>query len=140
MSRAIVFWLVGALIVFACGKESSGPSSAEGKWAYTTSDGKISVTFELMKSAGGTLELQNPTIKVNGTSGIAAGLMTGVSLPAIGSIRINANDPALTYNYSITFTNGQVSGDFKRIEVPSGSYTYPWGTVVALNAVAIVRP
>ena len=139
MNKVIAFWLVGTLMI-ACSKETSGPSSAEGKWAYTTSDGKISVTFDLVKTAGGTLDLQNPTIKVNGTSGVAAGLMTGVSLPTIGSIRINANDPALTYNYSITFTNGAVSGDFKRIEVPSGNYTYPWGTTVALTAVVITRP
>ena len=134
------------LLVFAdCGKSTSGPSTAEGKWTYTTPDSKISITFDLIKSASGSYEIQNQALKIDGTqcmNGICESVaeMTGVGLPDIASIRINANDPKATYPYYIKFLNAKVSSDFKRIDVASGEYTFPWGTTKTLAAVAIVRP
>ena len=139
--RNRILYLGLVFMLLACGKdENSGPTSAEGKWTYSTPDSKIQVTFDLVKTGSGSLDIQNPTIKVNGVSGNAAATITGVNLPTIGEIRVNANDAGLVQPYSITFTNGKVSGDFKKIEVPTGGYTYPWGTTVTLVAVAIVRP
>ncbi|MBY0433863.1 MAG: hypothetical protein K2U26_07125 [Cyclobacteriaceae bacterium] len=137
--RISTWALILVMFCAACKKES-GPSSAEGKWAYTTPDGKIAVTFDLVKNSSGSLDIQNPTMVVDGVSGNAVAQLSGVSLPSITSIRISANDAKLVYPYSITFANGKVSGDFKRIDVPAGEYTFPWGSVKTLTAVAIGRP
>ena len=134
----IVIYFVGA--AGACSKSSSGPTSAEGKWIYTTPDGKITVNFDLVKTSSGSLDVQNQSLKINGAVYNSENEITGVSLPDIASIRINANDAKAVYPYSIKFLNGKVSGDFKRIDVADGEYTFPWGTTNALKNVSIVRP
>jgi hypothetical protein len=135
---------VGCLIVllsFAdCSKSSSGPSTAEGKWTYTTPDSKIVVTFDLVKTSSGSMEIQNQTMKIDGTACESVVQTTGVNLPDIESIRISANDSKVTYPYYIKFLNAKVSSDFKRMDVPSGEYTFPWGTTKTLTSIAIVRP
>lgn len=136
----LVLVISTVILVAGCSKTSSGPSSAEGKWTYTTPDGKIIVDFELIKTTSGSLDIQNQTMKVIGTSYNSEKQINGVSLPTIASIRINANDSKAVYPYYIQFLNGKVSNDFKRIEVSDGEYTYPWGTTVTLKAVSIVRP
>ncbi len=124
-----------------CGKSSPAPATAEGKWTYTTSDGKIKVAFELVKTASGSMDIKNPaSITVNGTLGVAAAQISGVNLPDIASIIINANDAALTYPYSITFTSCKFLSDVNRMDVSSGSYTYPWGTNNPITAISILRP
>ncbi len=115
--------LVG--VVCACSKSSSGPTSAEGKWAYTTPDNKMSISFDLVKTASGSLDIQNSTIKIDGVAYNSAATISGVALPAIGLIRVNANDAKAVYPYDIRFTNGKVSGDFKKIDVPDAEYTLP---------------
>ena len=131
-----------ALLVVAagCSKTNSGPTSAEGKWTYTTSDGKIMVTFDLVKTSTGSLDIQNQTMKIDGITYNAEKIISGVNLPVIASIRINANDAKAVYPYYIQFNNGSVSSDFKRIEVPDGEYTFPWGTTKTLKTISIVRP
>ena len=128
------------MIVAACSKSNSGPSSAEGNWTYTTPDGKIKVNFELVKTSSGSLDVQNQSIRIDGTVYMAEKEITGVSLPDIAKIRINANDAKITYPYYVQLLNGKVSGDFKRIDVPTGSYTFPYPTVVALANISVVRP
>jgi len=128
--------MFGAL---ACSKSDSGPSSAECSWAYTTPDGKVAVTFQLVKNSSGSLEIQNQTYKLNGTSYESAAVIAGVVLPAIASIRINENDVKLGKGYYILFTNMKVSADFKRIDVPDGEYTTSGGTTT-LKAITITRP
>src|SRR3954469_22090399 len=105
--------MLGAL---GCSKSDSGPSSAEGTWAYTTPDGKVAVTFQLVKTAAGSLQIQNQTYKLNGTTYESAAVISGVVLPAIASIRINKNDVKLGKGYYILFTNMKVSADFKRMD------------------------
>lgn len=81
----IVISLVG--VAGACSKSSSGPTSAEGKWIYTTPDGKITATFELVKASSGSLDVQNQSLKINGSVYISEKEITGVSLPDIASLR-----------------------------------------------------
>lgn len=135
------YFLLAIALLTNCSSKSdpSGPTSAEGKWTYTTPDGKISVDFDLVKTTSGSLDLQNPAIKVNSTSGAAAGQLTGVSLPDISMIKINANDAVLVYPYSITFSMAKVTGDFKTIVAANVDYTYPWGTTKSLTTVTIFR-
>ena len=137
-----LLWLSILTILSTCSKSSTPApvfSSVLGAWTYTTPDNKISVDFVLVNSPSGSLDIQNPIIKVNGVSGVAAALMTGVSLPAIGSIRINANDIRLIQPYSIIFTNCVVATDFTRITVVDVVYTYPWGTNKILSTIQITR-
>jgi hypothetical protein len=124
----------------SCSKSSSGPSSAEGSWTYTTPDGKMKVTFDLVKTSSGSLDIQNQSLTINGTAYNSEKIITGVALPLITSIRINANDAKAVYPYYILFLNGKVSSDFKKIDVPDGEYTYPWGTTNPLKTISIVRP
>ena len=127
-------------LVSGCSKSSSGPTSAEGKWTYTTSDSKMTVDFELVKTSSGSLDIQNQTMKVNGIQYSTEKQIAGVNLPTIASMRFNANDSKAVYPYYVQFLNGKVSSDFKKIEVPDGEYTYPWGTTVTLKGISIVRP
>ncbi len=130
-------WLMLGLL--SCSKSDSGPTSAEGTWTYTTSDGKVAVTFQLVKNSAGSLDIQNQSYKLNGTSYESAAVISGVALPAIASIKINANDAKLTYPYYILFTNLKVSADFKKMDVSDGEYSTP-GSTTSLKAVTITRP
>jgi hypothetical protein len=131
-----------ALIVLltACKKDDDGPkfASAEGNWTYTTPDGKIGVDFTLTKS-GTAWSVTNPVIRVEGNAGNAEVLADGINPPTIQSIRINANDAKLTYDYSIEFTNGTVNSDFTKIEVPGAVYTWPIDKANSLTSISIVR-
>jgi hypothetical protein len=127
------------LVILGCSKHKDpGFTSAEGKWTYTTPDSKIGVTFELVKSSSG-LAIQNQTIVVDGTLDQSVSVMTGVSLPLIQKIRINANDKKAIYPYSIEFDNGSVSADFTTIVVPTSVYTWPYGTNITLTGIKITR-
>ncbi|MEI9920636.1 MAG: hypothetical protein WDO14_17865 [Bacteroidota bacterium] len=130
-----------ALIVLlnACKKDDDPKfSSAEGNWTYTTPDSKISVDFTLTKS-GTTWNVTNQTIRVDGTAGNAEVIFDGVNPPTISSLRINANDSKLTYDYSIEFTNGTVNSDFTKIEVPGATYTWPIDKTNNLTNISITR-
>lgn len=133
----IVFFVT---VAGGCSKSPSGPSSAEGKWTYTTADSKIKVTFDLVKTASGSLDIQNPAMTVDGTLANASAVITGVSLPDIVSMRINANDMKVTYPYYIFFSACKVSSDFKHIDVAAGEYSFPFGTTISFKNISIVRP
>ncbi len=123
-----------------CSKDKDpGFSSAEGKWKYTTSDGKIAVTFELAKTSTGGLTITTQTIMVDGVAFESASLIDGVSLPSIATIRINANDSKAVYPYNIIFKNSVVNSDFTKIEAPDATYTFPWPTVKPLKTIVIER-
>lgn len=136
-----LFAILITLLAGACSKSSSGPTSAEGNWKYTTPDGKVSVTFTLVKNTSGSLDISSYTYAKDGVTYLAAGTISGVNLPAIGSIRINANDPKAVYPYYIQFTTGTVSSDFKRIDVVSAEYSYPGlSDIKTLSNISIGRP
>ncbi len=78
-------------------------------------------------------------MKVNGVSVNAEKEVIAFTATAIQEIRINANDSKVTYPYNIVFNNAAISTDFKKITVPTASYTYPWGTTVSLSDVVIER-
>ncbi len=137
---SIVLLIIITGLLSHCSKSASGPSSAEGKWTYTTPDSKVTVTFDLVKTSAGSLDIQNQTIKIDGTVYNAEKQISGVNLPIIGLIRINANDAKAVYPYYIQFTNGSVSGDFRLINVPDTEYTFPWGTTKTLKTISIGRP
>src|SRR5262245_55400292 len=104
------------LFLASCGKNSDSEpvpvyTTVDGIWTYTTPDKAVSVEFEL-KTTGSVVEILNATIKVGNVEGEAAGTVTGVDLPVIDQIRINANDAVLVTNYSITFMNCSVSSNF----------------------------
>ena len=133
------------LLIFLCAAGCSskhkdpGFTSVAGKWTYTTPDNKVAVTFELAKSASGDVSLQNQTMKLDGTQYESAAQMTGVNIPTIQKIRINANDIKAIYNYSIEFDNCTVSSDFKTISVDTANYIWPWGTNKPLADIVITR-
>ena len=133
--------LIILVFVAACSKDTPAPSftSVDGVWTYKTPDNNISVDFEL-KTTSGVLNIVNPaSIKVGGTTGIAAATISTVALPAIGEIRINANDAGLVQPYSITFTTCAVNSTYTQITVVDVSYTYPWGTTNTLSNAIILR-
>lgn len=136
-------WIIIASILVvasACSKDKDpGFTSAEGKWKYTTPDGKVAITFELTKTPTGGLTISSQTIMVDNVSFESAGQIDGVSLPNIATIRINANDSKAVYPYNIIFKDGVVNSDFTKIEAPAATYTFPWPTVKALTAVVIER-
>lgn len=135
------YLLLFFLLIAGCSSKHRDPgfTSVEGKWTYTTPDNKIAVTFELAKTSGNDLVIQNQTMKIDGTSYNSFGQIIAGVLPAIQKIRINANDAAAVYNYNIEFNNCSVSTDFKTIEVPTATYTWPWPTVNTLSSVKITR-
>jgi hypothetical protein len=139
MRTSLILFAVVIIVFLGCSKGDSGPTSAEGTWTYTTPDKKVAVTFQLVKTASGSLEIQNQTYKLDGTAYESAAVMSGVSLPSIASIKINANDAKITYPYYILFTGLKVSNDFKRMEVTDGEYQTAGGTT-ALKAAVITRP
>lgn len=132
-----------ALIVLlsACSKDDDkGPvyTSAEGDWTYTTTDGKISVDFSLVKD-GSNWSVKNQVIRVDGQAGNANVDFSGINPPSIEYIRINANDTKLTYPYDINFTNGVVSADFTLIVVPDATYTFPHDKTNIISNLTIKR-
>src|SRR6478735_4802768 len=117
--------LVSVLAFSSCKKDDEGLSSAEGKWTYTTPDGKIKVEFDLVKTTDG-LNVQNPKITVDGTLGETVTIPDKITTPTFTTLRISANDKKLVYGYYIQFTTGTISSDFTQIEVTSAEYTFPW--------------
>ncbi len=133
---AVVVLLVG--LMFGCGKDDPKFSTAEGTWTYTTPDGKIGVDFTLAKS-GSTWSVTSPVIRVDGTTYNAEVISSGINPPAIGSIRINANDAKAVYAYNIELKNGTVSGDFSEIKVPGATYTWPHDKTNSLTDISVGR-
>jgi len=130
--------LVSAVAFSSCKKDDDGLSSAEGKWTYTTPDGKIKVEFDLVKTTDG-LNVQNPKITVDGTPGETVSIPDKITTPTFPSLKISANDAKLVQPYYILFTTGKISSDFTQIEVSSAEYTFPWGTIKKLSSIMIVR-
>ena len=137
---------VGWMLIFgvaccfsACGPGNSGPSSTDGRWTYTTADNKVKVQLELKKNASNSLDIQNSVLTIEGVTYNSAAQISGVNLPLITFMRVNANDAKAIYSYDIQFAAGTVSNDFRRIDVPSGAYTLSGGTT-SLKNITIVRP
>ena len=137
--KNLLLFIVVITAASGCKPKDPGFSSVEGKWAYSTPDTKIAVTFELMMNSSGALVIQNQTIKVDGTLYQSVSQIAGVIMPSIQRIRINANDAKAVYPYNIEFNNGTVSGDFKTITFSAAAYSWPWGTVLNLTSVSITR-
>lgn len=128
------------IVLLGCGKNNTDPlpvhSSPDGTWTYTTPDKAMSVQFDL-KTTGSVVEVLNTTIVVGQQSGMAAGTISGVNLPVVDQIRINANDPVIVTNYSITFINCTFSEDYNFISVADVEYTYP--SPRTLQSISITR-
>ena len=135
--RKFLFCLI--LLAGCSDKKDPGLTSPEGKWGYTTPDGKIAVTFEVTKTSTDVFDIKNQTMKINDVSANAEKEVVGFTSTIIEKIRINANDTKATYPYNIVFNNGTISTDFKTISVPTTTYTYPWGTTVSLSSITITR-
>jgi hypothetical protein len=136
MKRILLFCLV---IAAGCSSKDPGLTSPEGKWSYATPDGKIAVTFEVIKTSADVFDIINQTMKLDGTLVNAEKEVIAFTSTTIEKIRINANDSKAIYPYNIVFNNSTVSGDFKVISVPTAPYTYPWGTTVTLSGITIER-
>jgi len=135
----IIFILIVFTACLSCKKDKDpGFNSPAGSWAYTTPDGTIAVTFDVVASSSG-FDVQNQTIKVNGVEARAERTVTAFTATTVQKIRINANDTKVTYPYDINFNNGTVSGDFKTINVAEATYIYPWGTTKNLANITISR-
>lgn len=135
-NRIILLSLV--VLMGSCGEDDPEFTSAAGIWTYTTPDEKIGVDFEL-KLTGTTWSVVNQVIRVEGTEFNAEIQAGGIAPPAIGSIRINANDSQAIYSYFLLLAGGEVSGDFKEIRVPDATYTWPHNKTNQLTDVVIVR-
>jgi len=137
----ILVWTVTLAMLAGCAKDTPAPvfTSPDGTWSYTTPDQKISVDFELKTNSSSVLEILNCTIKVNNVPGAAAGTMTGVSLPDINDIKVNANDAGLVYPFYITFINCTINAGFTQIAATDAEYTYPWGSTNTLTSVTVTR-
>ena len=136
MRKVFLFCL---LAMVCCKSKDPGLTSPEGKWSYTTPDGKIAVTFEVTKTSANVFDVQNQTMKINDVSANAEKEVVDFTSTTIGKIRINANDSKAVYPYNIVFNNATIAGDFKKINVPTTTYTYPWGTTVSLSNITIER-
>ncbi len=139
--RIVVLMMLVIGVLAGCAKDTPAPvfSSPDGTWTYTTPDSKISVDFELKTNSSNVLEILNCTIRVNGVSGVAAGTLSGVSLPAINEIKVNANDVGLVYPFYITFINCTINAGFTQIAATAAEYSYPWGSSNTLTAVNVTR-
>lgn len=128
-----------ALLLSGCNKDD-GPefTSPEGDWTYTTADGKISVDFTVVKS-GNNFDAEAKAMSVDGVSCESIVQAASVTATSIGSIRINANDSKVTYDYVILFTDISISSDFKEMKVPGGSYTWPIDKTNQLKDITISR-
>lgn len=128
-------------LLAGCAKDTPAPvfSSPDGTWTYTTPDSKISVDFELKTNSSNVLEILNSTIKVNNVPGVAAGTISGISLPNINEIKVNANDVGLVYPYYITFINCTINAGFTQIAATNAEYSYPWGSTNTLTSVIVTR-
>lgn len=137
--RLALAWLF-ILLVSSCGKEEmEGPSSVTGTWRYATPNGKISVTFDLEEQMNGGLIVSNLAFELDGQIYQSAHQIEEVDLPLIGRLRFNANDSRAVYPYFIEFEDCSVNLDFNVINVISGSYSYPWGTINQFDDVQILR-
>lgn len=136
--KSIFLAVVLGLIFISCKKDDPGFSSAEGKWTYTTPDGKMSTTFELVKSASG-YTVQNPKLTVEGTVAETVSIPDAIASPTFASLRISANDAKLVQPYRLVFSSATISSDFTKIEVGTVEYTYPWGTLVNVSDIVIIR-
>lgn len=142
MRIVLVPLIIGLCLLAGCGKNDPvepALTSVDGSWTYTTPDGTIKVDFDLKKNDSDELIVSNSKITVAGTKGEAATQLFGVNLPAMDSLRINANDAVLVKPYKITFYLCGVSGDFTKINVTDATYTYPWGSVKSLSNISMVR-
>jgi hypothetical protein len=135
--RAAICVLI-VVLLGSCGSDDPEFTSAAGVWTYTTADGKIGVDFEL-KQNGSTWSVLNQVIRVEGTTYNAEVQASGIEPPAVGSIRINANDSKAVYAYFILLSGGEVSGDFKEIRVPGAAYTWPHNKTNQLTDIVVTR-
>jgi hypothetical protein len=126
------------VIAAGCSKDP-GLTSPVGNWSYTTPDGKIAVTFEVIKTSDNVFDIKNQTMKLDGTLVNAEKEVVAFTSTTIEKIRINANDSKAIFPYNIVFNNATISSDFKLINVPTATYTYPWGTTLTLSNITIVR-
>jgi glyoxylate utilization-related uncharacterized protein len=137
MKYACLVSVVGLLLVasflISCKDDEPKFTSADGDWVYTTPDSKMTVKFSITTSSG--------TMVINGTKltvdGVDADLVTIAS--GISSMRFSTNDAKLTVVYYIRFTDGVVSSDFTKINVPNAEYTFPYGTTNRLTSITISR-
>jgi len=139
-TRGLLFVLAWCLLAGACGKEDDpGFTSMIGSWQYTTPDEKIKVTFDLVGGTTEVFSVKNQTITVDGQEGRAEVQADNLSETGIGSIRINANDAALTFPYNIMFNDLSPNEDFTVIKVKDATYVFPWQNNNSLTDIEIVR-
>lgn len=136
MYRLFLFCFI---LLLSCQDSDPGFTSPEGKWSYTTPDGKIAVTFDVIKALSGSFDIQNQTLKIDNVSANAEKEVVGFTSTTIEKIRINANDSKAVYPYTIVFNNSTISSDYNQINVPTVTYTYPWGTTSSLTGIIITR-
>ncbi len=132
--------LIAVSCLWCCSdNDNDALTSAVGQWTYTTPDGKIGVTFELVGGATEVWDVQNQVIFVDGVQGKANKEISNTTLSTIGKIRINANDVALVSAFNINFEELTIRDDFTAIDVKKATYSWPIGTLNTLNDIVISR-
>jgi hypothetical protein len=130
---SVVGLLLVASFLISCKDDEPKFTSADGDWVYTTPDSKMTVKFSITTSSG-TMAINGTNLVVDGVDTIPVTLESGIT-----SLRFSANDAKLTFPYYIKFTDGVVSSDFTKINVPSAEYTFPYGTTNKLTSITISR-
>ncbi|HRW98960.1 MAG TPA: hypothetical protein P5280_05695 [Cyclobacteriaceae bacterium] len=119
--------VVAVSFLISCGGDDDpGFTSLLGSWTYTTPDGKIKTTFDIVGGDTEILKFENQTIAVDGVDGRAEIQVENIAELSIGKVRVNANDVGLVYSFDITFNDLTASDDFTVINVATASYTWPW--------------
>ncbi|MGE0589892.1 MAG: hypothetical protein AB7O48_15045 [Cyclobacteriaceae bacterium] len=124
--RCVLLVVAVTLLVSCGGDDDPGFTSLLGSWTYTTPDGKIKTTFDIVGGDTEILKFENQTIEVDGSEGRAEIQVENIAELSIGKVRVNANDVDLVYSFDITFNDLAASDDFTVINVATASYTWPW--------------
>lgn len=142
--RNILIAVTISLLISCGGEDDPGFTSLLGSWTYSTPDGKIKTTFDIVGGDTEILKFENQTIEVDGSDGRAEIQVENIAELSIGKVRINANDVNLVYSFDITFKDLTASDDFTVINVATASYTWPWSptsgpTINQLENIQILR-
>ena len=101
---------------------------------------RLTLHYENNRTTSTTVfDIQNQTMKINEVVAKAEKQVVDFTASSIGKIRINANDAKAIYPYEIIFNTASLSSDFELINVPTATYTYPWGTTITLSNISIKR-
>jgi hypothetical protein len=117
-------WLVFSLLVIgtSCSKKSEEPvRGAQGTWAYTTPDKLTNISFQLVRTETGQLEMRNPFH--SSANGPIFGNVESVNLTNITRLEVSkaCGSPHCSFE-PVLLLNGRLSADENKLLFATGSY------------------